>query len=156
MVMTDETSRIQGGVMSSLGGTSIIGAPPIINHGTEAQKRRWLPGLFSWETSFCLGITEPSGGSDVGNIRTTATRTADGKHYIVKGHKKWITGAPWATHMTTAVRTGGKGMGGISLLVIPLSIPGVSIRKIESSGQNAGGSSWVTLDDGSSSLARLY
>ncbi|KAB8342748.1 hypothetical protein FH972_022346 [Carpinus fangiana] len=147
MIMTDEGARVQGGVMASLSGASVIGAPPIINFGTEAQKQQWLPKLFTWEVSFCLGITEPTGGSDVSNLRTTARKTPDGTHYIVNGHKKWITGAPWATHMTTAVRTGGPGMGGISLLVVPLDSPGVSRRKIHNSGQNAGGSSWVTLED---------
>lgn len=147
MVMTDEGARVEGGVMISLAGASVIGAPPIINYGTEEQKQKWLPGLFDWSVSHCLGITEPSGGSDVGNIRTSARKTQDGKHYIVNGHKKWITGSPWATHMTTAVRTGGKGIGGISLLVIPLKSKGISLRKIENSGQNAGGSSWVTLED---------
>lgn len=147
MVMSDESNRIEGGVMISLAGASVIGAPPIINHGTHEQKQRWLPGLFTWDTSFCLGITEPSGGSDVSRIRTTAVKNAQGTHYTVSGHKKWITGAPWATHMTTAVRTGGPGIAGISLLVIPLDSPGVSIRKIFNSGQNAGGSSWVTLDN---------
>jgi len=148
LLMTDETSRIEGGVTAALGGGTVIGAPPIINHGTEEQKSAWLPSLFSWETSFCLGITEPTGGSDVGNIRTTATKTGDGHFYVVNGHKKWITGSPWATHMTTAVRTGGSGTAGISLLVIPLKdTPGISLRKIQNSGQNAGGSSWVTLKD---------
>lgn len=147
LVMTDEGARVEGGVMISLAGASVIGCPPVINHGTEAQRRRWLPGLFDWSTSFCLGVTEPSGGSDVSNIKTTATKSADGTHYLVNGHKKWITGAPWATHMTTAVRTGGPGMAGISLLVIPLASAGVALRKIDNSGQNAGGSSWVTLAD---------
>jgi hypothetical protein len=62
LVSTDEGSRIEGGVGTALAGGSVIGAPPIIHHGTEEQKRKWLPGLFTWETSFCLGITEPSGG----------------------------------------------------------------------------------------------
>lgn len=62
LVSTDESSRIEGGVSTALGGGSVIGVPPIVHHGTEEQKRKWLPGLFSWETSFCLGITEPSGG----------------------------------------------------------------------------------------------
>lgn len=112
LVATDETSRVEGGVMTSLAGASVIGIPPVIHHGTEEQKREWLPGLFSWETSFCLGITEPSGGSDVANIQTTAVKSEDGEYYVVNGYKKWITGAPWATHMTTAVRTGGPGLGG--------------------------------------------
>lgn len=147
LVMTDETSRVEGGVMASLAGASVIGAPPIINHGTEAQKQEWLPGLFNWETSFCLGVTEPTGGSDVGNIQTTARRTPEGDFYVVNGYKKWITGAPWATHMTTAVRTGGPGMAGISVLVIPTDLPGFTRRRIRNSGQNAGGASLVELDD---------
>ena len=62
MVATDEGSRIEGGVGTALAGASVIGVPPIVHHGTEEQKRKWLPGLFDWSTSFCLGITEPSGG----------------------------------------------------------------------------------------------
>ncbi|RWA03974.1 hypothetical protein EKO27_g11132 [Xylaria grammica] len=148
LILTDEVSRIEGGVSTALsGGANVIGLPPIVKYGTEAQKKRWLPGLFTAETSFCLGITEPSGGSDVSNLRTTAKKSADGTHYVVNGHKKWITGSPWATHMTTAVRTGGPGPGGISLLVIPLSLPGVSVQKIHNSGQSAGGASWVRLDN---------
>ncbi|KAL1847790.1 hypothetical protein Plec18167_002522 [Paecilomyces lecythidis] len=149
MVAVDEISRIEGGVTIALGGAAAIGIPPIINYGTEEQKAKWLPGLFSWETSFCLGVTEPSGGSDVANIQTTAVKSADGKSYIVNGVKKWITGAPWATHMTTAVRTGpeGSGLQGISVLVIPLDSKGVTRQKIFNSGQNAGGSSFVDLED---------
>lgn len=133
--------------MGSLTGGTVIGVPPVLYHGTEEQKRRWLPGLFTWDTSFCLAITEPSGGSDVSNIKTTAKKTEDGKFYIVNGMKKWITGAPYATHMTTAVRTGGSGIGGISVLVIPTSSPGFSYRRIPNSGQKAGGASMITLDN---------
>lgn len=147
LISTDETSRVEGGVTTSLSGASVIGIPPVCHHGTEEQKRKWLPGLFTWETSFCLGITEPSGGSDVGNIQTTATKTPDGKSFLVNGYKKWITGAPWATHMTTAVRTGGSGMSGLSVLVIPMDSPGLTWRRIPNSGQNAGGASLVELDD---------
>ncbi|KAI6905764.1 acyl-CoA dehydrogenase, partial [Hortaea werneckii] len=147
LVSTDETSRVEGGVTSSLSGASVIGIPPVIHHGTEQQKRQWLPGLFDWTTSFCLGITEPTGGSDVANIQTTAVKSQDGKHYVVNGYKKWITGAPWATHMTTAVRTGGAGMSGLSVLVIPMDSPGLTWRRIPNSGQNAGGASLVELDD---------
>ncbi|KAI0203453.1 acyl-CoA dehydrogenase [Astrocystis sublimbata] len=148
MILSDEASRVEGGVTIALSrGANLIGLPPIVNYGTEAQKKRWIPGLFTGETNFCLGITEPSGGSDVGNLKTTARKTPDGAHYVVNGTKKWITGSLWASHMTTAVRTGGPGFGGISLLVIPLSLPGVSVQKISNSGQNAGGASWVRLDN---------
>ena len=147
LVSADETSRVEGGVMTSLSGASVIGIPPVIHHGTEKQKQQWLPGLFDWKTSFCLGITEPTGGSDVAQIQTTAEKSADGTHYVVNGYKKWITGAPWATHMTTAVRTGGPGMSGISVLVIPMNSKGLSHRRISNSGQNAGGASLIELDD---------
>ncbi|KAF4508758.1 hypothetical protein G6O67_005098 [Ophiocordyceps sinensis] len=146
LVGSDEMARIEGGVAVALAGASSIGAPPIIHCGTEEQKARWLPGLFSRETSFCLGVTEPSGGSDVARIRTTAKRSADGSVYTVDGAKKWITGSPWATHMTTAVRTGGPGVKGISVLVIPMDAAGVFVQKMHNSGQNAGGSSLVHLE----------
>ena len=151
LLSADETSRVEGGVLVSLGGANAIGLPPVLYHGTDAQKGKWLPGLFDGRVSFCLGVTEPQGGSDVGNIRTRAVRmeSADGVFYVVNGAKKWITGAPWASHMPTAVRTGaaGSGAAGVSVLVIPLDASGVTIRRIENSGQRAGGASWVELDD---------
>ena len=149
LVATDETSRVQGGVMVSLAGANVIGAPPIIHHGTEAQKSQWLPGIFDGSTSFCLGITEPGAGSDVANISTSARKSEDGKGYVVNGWKKWITGAPWATLMTTGVRTGeeGGGMKGISVLVIPMDSEGLTQRRIPNSGQEAGGASLIELDD---------
>ncbi|KZL69880.1 acyl- dehydrogenase domain-containing protein [Colletotrichum incanum] len=147
LILMDEMARIPSGVPLALAGASNVGAPPIVTAGTTEQKRRWLPGLFTWETSFCLAITEPTAGSDVSAIRATAKKAPDGAHYIVNGRKKWVTGAPWATHMTTAVRMGEAGRGGISLLVVPLDLPGITIRKIHNSGHNAGGSSWVILED---------
>jgi hypothetical protein len=83
----------------------------------------------------------------VANIQTTAKKTADGKFYVVNGYKKWITGMPTATHMTTAVRTGGPGMAGISVIVIPVDSKGFSHRRISNSGQKGGGASFVELDD---------
>lgn len=155
MILIDEASRFEGGVGTALAGANAIGVPPVVNHGTEEQKQQWLPGLFTRHTNFCLGITEPSGGSDVGSIRTKATKSSDGRFYHVTGTKKWITGAQWATHMTTAVRTGGPGMSGISLLVIPIKSPGVEVEKIYNSGQNAGGASWVRLNDVRVPIANL-
>lgn len=147
LIITDEMARIEGGVNVGLAGASVIGIPPIVHHGTEEQRAKWLPGLFTRETSFCLGVTEPSGGSDVAQLKTTAEKTADGKFYVVNGVKKWITGSPWASHMTTAVRTGGPGMKGVSVLVIPMNSPGITVEKILNSGQNAGGASFVELED---------
>jgi alkylation response protein AidB-like acyl-CoA dehydrogenase len=55
LVMTDESSRIEGGVATALAGASVIGVPPVVEAGSEAQKREWLPGLFTWETSYGAG-----------------------------------------------------------------------------------------------------
>lgn len=76
-------------------------------------------------------------GSDVAGIKTTAKR--EGNYYIVNGSKKWITNGIWADYCTAAVRTGGDGRSGISLLVIPLNAPGVTRKRMFNSGVNASG-----------------
>lgn len=77
--------------MTSIAEAGVIGKPSIIHYRTEEQKRKWLPSLSDWLTSFSLGITESETGSDVANIGTTAKKISNGKHYIVNGHQKWIT-----------------------------------------------------------------
>lgn len=104
-----------------------IGMPPILALGTEAQKQRFVPAILSGKKISALGITEPNVGSDVANIETRAVR--DGDHYIVNGAKTFITSGTRADFLTTAVRTGGPGSGGISLLVIDTSAPGFHVAK---------------------------
>lgn len=70
-----------------------------------------------------------------------------GNHYVVNGSKKWITNAIWADYVTAAVRTGGPGAGGISLLIVPLKIKGVTTRPMYNSGVGASGSTFITFDD---------
>jgi alkylation response protein AidB-like acyl-CoA dehydrogenase len=94
----------------------------------------------------CLAITEPSAGSDVANLKTTAKLTPDGKHYIVNGEKKWITNGVFADYFTTAVRTGGEGMGGISLLLIERS-KGVKTTQMKCQGVWSSGTTYVEFDD---------
>ncbi|PQE19770.1 acyl- dehydrogenase protein [Rutstroemia sp. NJR-2017a WRK4] len=146
LIVTDELTRVgYTGVLWGLGGGNGIGVPPIVKYGTEDQKARFLPGVANGSIRFCLGITEPDAGSDVANIKTTAVR--EGPHYIVNGSKKWITNAIWADYVTAAVRTGGPGAAGISLLIIPLSAKGVSRRPMHNSGVNASGSTFITFED---------
>src|SRR4029453_7304052 len=90
--------------------------PPIIKHGSAAQKERFVRPTLRGELVSALGITEPGGGSDVASLRTTAVR--DGDHYVISGAKTFITSGTRADFVTTAVRTGGEGHGGISLVVI--------------------------------------
>ena len=90
--------------------------PYFIEFCTEEQKQRWLPGLCSGELVGAIAMTEPSVGSDLGNLRTTAT--VDGDQYIVNGAKTFISNGINADVLVTAVRTAGGGHRGVSLLVI--------------------------------------
>ncbi len=112
-----------GGVSASLKSNS-IGAPPIARAGSPEFKARVLPEILSGKKISALAITEPSGGSDVANLCTTARR--DGDFYVVNGEKTFITSGMRADYITTAVRTGGPGPGGVSLLVIEGDTPGLS------------------------------
>ena len=97
-------------------GTHGIALPPIVRFGTPEQQQRFVkPCLVDGKIS-ALAITEPGGGSDVAALATRAER--DGAHYIVTGAKTFITSGTRADFVTAAVRTGGAGHGGVSLLVI--------------------------------------
>lgn len=110
-----------GGVCASLMSHG-IGTPPIVHYGSEALKRRVLPPIFAGEAISALAITEPGGGSDVAGLKTTAKR--DGDYYIVNGSKTFITSGMRADTYTVAVRTGGPGHKGLSVLVIDRDTPG--------------------------------
>ena len=90
-----------------------IGLPPVAHFASEAIKQQVIPPIMAGEKRIALGITEPSGGSDVANITTTARR--DGDHYIVNGSKTFISGAMKADWISAAVRTGGEGGRGVCL-----------------------------------------
>jgi acyl-CoA dehydrogenase len=111
-----------GGVCAGLF-SHAIAAPPILHRGSAEMKARVLPEIFSGRKIAALAITEPSGGSDVANLRTTARR--EGDSYIVNGEKTFITSGMRADHLTVAVRTGGIGAGGISLLLVEGNAPGL-------------------------------
>jgi len=84
----------------------------------------------------------------VSNIATTAVKSKDGKHFIVNGTKKWITNGLWSDYASMAVRTGGPGPSGLSMLIVPLlNTPGVSMRRIKVGGQTAAGPTFIELDD---------
>ena len=94
----------------------------IDRHGTPELKERFLRPAIQGQRIGALGVTEPDAGSDVAAIRTTAVR--DGNDYLVNGSKTFITNGTIADFVTTAVRTGGPGPGGISLLIVPADAPG--------------------------------
>ncbi|MCX5852878.1 MAG: acyl-CoA dehydrogenase family protein [Deltaproteobacteria bacterium] len=114
------------GLASSLG-VSAIAVPPILVLGTEEQKKKYVPPVLAGDKIAVLGVTEPSGGSDVANLLTRAVRKGD--RYIVNGSKTFITSGTRADYVTTAVRTGGPGHKGISILIIEKGTPGFTVSK---------------------------
>ena len=98
------------------------------------------------KSGMCITLTEPHGGSDLANVLTTAEKTPDGRHYMVSGQKKFITGGLNSDYFSTLVRTGGKGVNGTSLLVIPKG-PGVKVIKMKAQGWWAGNTTLVDFED---------
>ena len=132
IIASQELARAgSGGLIASLK-SHTIGTPPIVKFGSAALKARVVPEILAGEKISALAITEPDGGSDVASIRTTARR--EGDHYIVDGAKMFITSGVRADYVTTAVRTGGKGRGGISLLLIEKGTPGFTQTPLKKMG----------------------
>ena len=132
MIAAQELARAgSGGVSASLK-SHTIGAPPIVYGGSKELKARVLPEILSGHKISALAITEPSGGSDVANLQTTAKRFGD--HYIVKGEKTFITSGMRADYYTVAVRTGMGGGGGVSLLLIERDTPGFARTPLKKMG----------------------
>jgi acyl-CoA dehydrogenase len=102
---------------------SEIVAPYLVHYGTEAQKRRWLPPMATGEVVVSLGMSEPSGGSDVAAMRTTARR--DGDDYIINGQKVFITAGHSADLLMLACKTDpAAGARGVSLILVETDRPG--------------------------------
>jgi acyl-CoA dehydrogenase len=121
-----------GGLIASLL-TGGIALPHIVAAGDQTQIDRWVRPTLAGELIGSLAITEPDGGSDVASLRTTARR--EGAHYVVNGAKTFITSGCRADFVTTAVRTGGPGAHGISLLVVERDTPGFRVsRKLQKMG----------------------
>ena len=132
IIAVQELARAGAGGLSASLLSHTIGCPPIARLGSAALKERVLRSVLAGDKISALAITEPDGGSDVANIRTTARRTNDG--YIVNGAKMFITSGMRADFYTVAVRTGGKGQSGISLLLIEKGAPGFTQTPLKKMG----------------------
>ena len=132
IIATEELARTgSGGLIASLMSHG-IGTPPVVHTGTPEQKERFVRPVLAGDKIAALAITEPGGGSDVANLKTRAVR--EGDHYIVNGSKTFITSGMRADCITTAVRTGGDGMGGVSLLMIEAGTPGFTRSPLQKMG----------------------
>ena len=121
-----------GGVFASLF-TVGIAVPHMIASGDQRLIEKFVRPTLAGQLIGSLAITEPGGGSDMGHLRTTAVR--DGDHYVVNGAKTYITSAVRGDYVVTAVRTGGPGAAGVSLLVVEKGTPGFEVsRRLEKMG----------------------
>ena len=135
-VMAEELSKVNAALGSCWGIHADITAPYIVELCNDAQKQRWLPGVASGETLLAIGMTEPSGGSDLAALKSTAVR--DGDDWVVNGSKTFITNGYSADLVVTAVRTAPeKKAKGITLFAIPTAAEGFGRgRKLDKVGQD--------------------
>jgi len=146
IVAAEELMRSGSGGFAAGIGSLDIALPPIVRHGTDAQKEKYVKPVLAGEKIAALGITEPSGGSDVANIKTTAVK--EGDHYVVNGSKTFITSGVRADQLTTAVRTSDEGYRGISFLVIDSDAPGYSVgKKLDKTGWWASDTAEIFFDN---------
>ena len=135
-VLTEELNHVNAALGSCVGIHADIVAPYLVELTTDEQKKRWLPGVAAGETLLSIGMTEPSGGSDLAALKTTAVR--DGDDWVINGSKTFITNGYSADVVVTAVRTSPeKKARGITLFAVETDKQGFSRgRKLNKVGQD--------------------
>ncbi len=143
LVVQDELARAEVPANTAV---HTIAAHYILDYGTEEQKQRWLPRLASGEMLAGIALTEPGCGSDLKALRTKATKNSDG--YVIDGAKTFITNGFTANLLVVAVRTGGPGSSGVSLVVLETeNLPGFRVgRRLEKLGQHASDTAELFFD----------
>jgi len=146
-VLSEELSRVSAAMSSCLGIHADIVAPYLADLCTEDQKERWLPRFCTGELVTAIGMTEPSGGSDLAALKTTAVQ--DGDSWVVNGSKTFITNGYSADMVVVAARTTpGSGAKGITLFGIEADTPGFSRgRKLDKVGQTESDTSELFFDN---------
>ena len=144
VIMQELAMAGSGGVVASIL-SNYIGLPPIQRAGSDEMKAKVLTPCLAGDAVSALAITEPSGGSDVARIQTVAKR--DGEEFIVNGQKTFITSGMYADYLTVAVRTGGEGARGISLLLIEGDREGVERTRLDKMGWLSSDTATLYFDD---------
>ncbi len=129
VVAVEELSKVCSGIALSLAATA-LGTFPIILHGSEEQKTKYLPRIAAGESLAAFGLTEAEAGSDAGGTRTTAVK--DGDHYVLNGTKQWITnGGEAEIYVVIAMTNKAKGARGATAFIVEKDTPGFSFGKKE-------------------------
>ena len=131
VLMVEEFARVSP-VLSLYANTSnSLGAGPLLFCGTDAQKEKYVTPIARGEKILVFALTEPGAGSDAGSTLTTAVE--DGDFYILNGRKTFISGAPFADYAVVYARTDAaqKGSKGLSMFILDMKLPGVSVGKHE-------------------------
>lgn len=145
-VLTEEIALCgSGGVAAGIGGHKDLGSLYVYRFGDESHRQRWLVPSIKGEQIGALAVTEPGAGSDVAGITTRARR--EGDHYVIDGQKAFITNGSKADYVVTAVRTGGEGYGGISLIVVEAGTPGFTTRRMDTVGWRTSHTGELFFDD---------
>lgn len=146
-VLTEELSKVNMTLPSCVGIHADIVAPYLVHLTTEEQKERWLPRFASGELLTAIGMTEPGGGSDLANLKTTAVR--DGDDWIINGSKTFITNGGSADLVVVAARTSPeKKAKGISLFGVDTTLPGFSVgRVLDKVGQDESDTAELSFED---------
>lgn len=146
-VLTEELSKVAAAYASCVSIHADITAPYLVELGTEEQKQRWLPRIASGEVLLAIGMTEPSGGSDLASMKTTAVR--DGAEWVINGSKIFITNGYSADLIIIAARTSPeKRARGITLFAVDSTLPGFSRgRKLDKVGQDQSDTAELFFDN---------
>lgn len=129
LIFEEEYWRAAAPMRVNQNGIFLLG-PTLMDFGTPAQKQRFLPMMASGESIWAQGWSEPNAGSDMAAVRAKATR--DGEHYVLNGQKTWSTRAVWADWLFGLFRTDASSQRhhGLSFLLVPLDLPGITVRPI--------------------------
>jgi acyl-CoA dehydrogenase len=146
LIVSEELGRSPAGATVGSCLNSDMATRFLVDHGTDAQKRRWLPGVVSGETVQAMALTESESGSDAASIRTTAVRNGD--HYVINGSKTFISNGSTADLLYVVVKTDPEaGARGTSMFLVPGDAAGVTRRRQHAMMFRGGDTSEIFFDD---------